>query len=154
MSERTPENMKNLAWVAVFLRKIEYFEGILFLTTNQIHMIDPAFISRVNLGVKFPKLDEETRFRIWEKILSDPEVSEAASQLLEQRSTLRKWAGKPLNGRQSRNVVYSARLLTEPHGSKITRENIEDGIQDATGFMDMIEEEMKETEMNYMSHWT
>ncbi|KAL2276793.1 hypothetical protein FJTKL_00452 [Diaporthe vaccinii] len=41
--ERTQENMEQSAWVAVFLRKIEYFEGIIFLTTNLIHMIGKCY---------------------------------------------------------------------------------------------------------------
>ncbi|KAI1458870.1 P-loop containing nucleoside triphosphate hydrolase protein [Annulohypoxylon moriforme] len=154
MSERTPESMHSLAWVAVFLRKIEYFEGLLFLTTNQIHMIDPAFISRVNLGMAFPGLDSDTRLKIWQKILGDPDGSDDAYWLLKDRQTLDEWATRPLNGRQIRNVVYSARLLAQSSESQLKKEHIEDCLRDVMNFMDMIKEEKKTIEMNYMSHWS
>ncbi|KAI0844148.1 hypothetical protein F5Y00DRAFT_266876 [Daldinia vernicosa] len=154
MSERTPENMRSSAWVAVFLRKIEYFEGILFLTTNQIHMIDPAFISRVNLGMAFPELEYETRLQIWKSIFSQDDDANAAIWLSDSKeTTLRKWATKPLNGRQIRNVIYSARLLGDS-GGKITENGIEDCLRDVINFMDMIEKKKKENDMSYMSHWS
>ncbi|KAI0378642.1 hypothetical protein F5Y04DRAFT_290814 [Hypomontagnella monticulosa] len=152
MSERTQERMHSLAWVAVFLRKIEYFEGVLFLTTNQVHMIDPAFISRVNLGMAFPELNSETRLHIWKKIL---EPLNGAHWLIDDTSTMAKWASKPLNGRQIRNVVYSAELLADPPlGGRITQEGIEECLQDVKKFIDMIKDEKKTVEMNYMSHWS
>ncbi|KAH8202679.1 hypothetical protein TruAng_003165 [Truncatella angustata] len=154
LAERTQESMHSLAWVAVFLRKIEYFEGILFLTTNQIHMIDPAFISRVNFGMKFPTLDSKTRLQIWEKMLGDLGDSNNADLLNLEKDTLKEWAMKPLNGRQIRNVIYSARLLADPPMTgQITKAGIKQCLADVTNFMDMIQEEKKAVEMDYMSHW-
>ncbi|KAH6660285.1 P-loop containing nucleoside triphosphate hydrolase protein [Truncatella angustata] len=135
LAERTQESMHSLAWVAVFLRKIEYFEGILFLTTNQIHMIDPAFISRVNFGMKFPTLDSKTRLQIWEKMLGDLGDSNNADLLNLEKDTLKEWAMKPLNGRQIRNVIYSARLLADPPMTgQITKAGIKQCLADVTNF--------------------
>ena len=40
------------ALVAVFLRHLEYFSGIVFLTTNRIHVLDDAMKSRIHLALK------------------------------------------------------------------------------------------------------
>jgi hypothetical protein len=98
-------------------------------------MIDPAFISRVNLGIKFPELDSETRLQIWNKILGGLDGSNKADWLIGDVHTLKKWATQPLNGRQIRNVVYSARLLADPPiFGKLTREGIEECLQDVIKF--------------------
>ncbi|KAK7744040.1 hypothetical protein SLS62_010340 [Diatrype stigma] len=153
MSERTVTQMSSLAWVAVFLRKIEYFEGILFLTTNQIHMIDPAFISRVNLGVRFPELDHEIRLQIWQKLLGESGAS--SLNLRADGQALEKFAEIQLNGRQIRNVIYSARLLADPAISgPLTKAEIDKSLKDVINFMDMIKEEKHVVEMNHMSHWS
>ncbi|KAI1763456.1 hypothetical protein GGR53DRAFT_497613 [Hypoxylon sp. FL1150] len=104
------------------------FEGVLFLTTNQIHMIDPAFISRVNLGMAFPELNPETCLQIRRKKLGDLGTSNVA-WLCEDEQQLRKWRRRSLNGRQIRNVVYSARLLSGSADAKTTIEGIENGLE-------------------------
>ena len=48
---------------------LEYYQGILFLTTNRLRTIDIAFQSRISIGVKYEALDEETRRRIWENFI-------------------------------------------------------------------------------------
>lgn len=51
--------------VAIFLRTLEYYQGILFLTTNRIGTFDEAFISRIDVPIYFPALTNEQRTRIW-----------------------------------------------------------------------------------------
>jgi ATP-dependent Clp protease ATP-binding subunit ClpA len=51
--------------MTVFLRKMEYFQGLLFLTTNRIGQIDDAFLSRVHVVIGYAPLDEAKRKRIW-----------------------------------------------------------------------------------------
>lgn len=51
---------------AVFLRKLEYYNGILFLTTNRIGKLDPAMSSRIHLIFHYKRLgatEVETIFR-------------------------------------------------------------------------------------------
>lgn len=56
-------NRNNL--VASFLRAIEYYEGILFLTTNRVGTFDEAFLSRINLAIYYPDFQDDERERIW-----------------------------------------------------------------------------------------
>ncbi|KAH0564821.1 hypothetical protein GP486_001794 [Trichoglossum hirsutum] len=51
---------------AVFLRVLEYYSGILFLTTNRVGTFDGAFKSRVHLSLRYPALDEESTRKVWE----------------------------------------------------------------------------------------
>jgi len=42
----------------VFLRMLEYYNGVLFLTTNRVGVLDEAIKSRVHLHLKYDQLDE------------------------------------------------------------------------------------------------
>ncbi|RPA79976.1 P-loop containing nucleoside triphosphate hydrolase protein [Ascobolus immersus RN42] len=54
---------------SVFLRHLEYFEGILFLTTNRADDFDEAIINRVHMHLVFNTLSATTRKRIWQKLI-------------------------------------------------------------------------------------
>jgi SpoVK/Ycf46/Vps4 family AAA+-type ATPase len=48
---------------------LEYFEGILFLTTNRKDQFDDAFMSRINVKIRLPDLDQEARTHIWQAMV-------------------------------------------------------------------------------------
>jgi SpoVK/Ycf46/Vps4 family AAA+-type ATPase len=47
------------------LRVLEYFNGLLFLTTNRVDDIDEAIVSRCIAMIKFYPPDAEARAKIW-----------------------------------------------------------------------------------------
>lgn len=53
------------AVVGVFLRVLEYFNGLLFLTTNRIDDIDEAIVSRCIALIRFYPPDAVARKKIW-----------------------------------------------------------------------------------------
>jgi SpoVK/Ycf46/Vps4 family AAA+-type ATPase len=53
------------AVVGVFLRVLEYFDGLLFLTTNRIADIDEAILSRCIALIRYHAPDQAARERIW-----------------------------------------------------------------------------------------
>jgi SpoVK/Ycf46/Vps4 family AAA+-type ATPase len=53
------------AVVGVFLRVLEYFDGLLFLTTNRIDDIDDAIVSRCIALIRYQSPDQVARERIW-----------------------------------------------------------------------------------------
>ena len=53
------------AVVGVFLRVLEYFNGLLFLTTNRIDDIDEAIVSRCIALIRYHAPDQAARERIW-----------------------------------------------------------------------------------------
>lgn len=63
------EDMVQNAVVGVFLRILEYFQGVLFLTTNRATTVDDAIVSRCTAQVKFEIPTPENQKRIW-KILA------------------------------------------------------------------------------------
>jgi hypothetical protein len=62
---RREDNMAANAVVGVFLRVLEYFNGLLFLTTNRVDDIDEAIVSRCIALIKYEPPDREARFKIW-----------------------------------------------------------------------------------------
>lgn len=95
---------------------MEYFNGILFLTTNRIGTFDQAFQSRVHVTLGLPALDRDRRAEVWGIFLEDLARKTALSA--DQHSALvslvcNKWSQDPLNGRQIRNAVRTAMLVAE-----------------------------------------
>lgn len=62
---RRDHDMTANAVVGVFLRVLEYFNGLLFLTTNRADDIDEAIVSRCIALIKYAPPDLAARERIW-----------------------------------------------------------------------------------------
>ena len=100
----------------VFLRTLEYFKGVLFLTTNRVGAFDDAFISRIHVALHYPPLSDEYRKQIWGKnfrrlskeggITVDPETVIYA--VSDKDITAVKW-----NGREIRNAFQTAVALAQ-----------------------------------------
>jgi len=89
---------------------LEYYEGMLFLTTNRIMTIDPAFQSRIQIAIKFPNLTPLMRREIWTNFINrlDKDEVEGKKELWDHLDDMQKWE---LNGRQIRNVLTLAESL-------------------------------------------
>ena len=64
--KRRDDNITMNAVVGVFLRVLEYFNGLLFLTTNRVDDIDEAIVSRCIALIKFHPPNAEARCKIWQ----------------------------------------------------------------------------------------
>lgn len=64
IAERSPDNLTQAAVVAAFLRTLEYFNGLLFLTSNR-QGIDDAILSRMAAVIRFQPPTQEAREKIW-----------------------------------------------------------------------------------------
>lgn len=68
---RTRENdIQQNAIVGVFLRVLEYYRGVLFLTSNRAVVIDDAILSRATVHLKYERPHKDALEKIW-KVLSD-----------------------------------------------------------------------------------
>ncbi|MCJ2186267.1 ATP-binding protein [Novosphingobium beihaiensis] len=67
--KRREDDMTMNAVVGVFLRVLEYFNGLLFLTTNRVDDIDEAIVSRCIALIRYHQPDRESRARIWRVML-------------------------------------------------------------------------------------
>ncbi|RYN81405.1 hypothetical protein AA0120_g10146 [Alternaria tenuissima] len=111
LEERTKMDLQRNALVSVFLRVLEYYDGILILTTNRIGTFDEAFKSRVQLALHYPPLDREGRWEVWRNFVQA--LSEAGENINDDEINrkLDVLARHKLNGRQIRNTVSTARQL-------------------------------------------
>ncbi|KAJ8110588.1 hypothetical protein ONZ43_g5833 [Nemania bipapillata] len=66
LSRRELGDLKRNALVSVFLRVLEYYSGILFLTTNRVGTLDEAFKSRIHISLYYPPLDKKQTMEIFE----------------------------------------------------------------------------------------
>ncbi|KAJ4135297.1 hypothetical protein NW768_004921 [Fusarium equiseti] len=57
--QKKDDNLQRNALVSIFLRTLEYYQGILFLTTNRVGALDEALNSRVHISLFFDHLDLE-----------------------------------------------------------------------------------------------
>ncbi|KAJ5489840.1 hypothetical protein N7453_010665 [Penicillium expansum] len=101
---------------AAFLRRMEYFKGLLFLTTNRVGQIDDAFISRVHIAIGYSSLNEEARRKVWNGFFRKL-VRDRAGKIQiapDAKSWVLETAGETqLNGRDIRNALQTAITLAE-----------------------------------------
>jgi AAA+ superfamily predicted ATPase len=114
LEERSLSQLDRNALVSVFLRVLEYYEGILILTSNRVGTFDEAFKSRIQLALHYPNLELLQKRRIWGSFLDrlrglDPKALNYDS-LYEKIDVL---AAHDMNGRQIRNVITTARQLAK-----------------------------------------
>ena len=64
--KRRDDDITMNAVVGVFLRVLEYFNGLLFLTTNRVDDIDEAIVSRCIALIRYHPPDALARRRIWQ----------------------------------------------------------------------------------------
>lgn len=110
LERRTEHDVQRNTIVSVFLRKLEYYRGIMFLTTNRIHSFDEAFKSRIHIAIRYPDLDTEARRTIWKNFMKKAaETYQHGVDVSDE--DIDQLCQKTLNGREIRNIVKSAQLL-------------------------------------------
>lgn len=110
--------------LAVFLRVLEYYEGIMFLTTNRIEAFDPAFKSRIHLSMKYQPLCREFRGQLWRNFIKSVPSKCRDPSVLEE-TFLDVLAGHNINGRQIRNMVRTAYALALSAGERLGATHIQ-----------------------------
>jgi SpoVK/Ycf46/Vps4 family AAA+-type ATPase len=105
--------------VSVFLRLLEYYSGIMILTTNRMRSIDTAFESRIDIMLLYNSLTEDDRKSVWGKFLATFE-SGAVDIDEADLAELAKW---DFNGRQIKSVILSRRrrFWRRRSGSRLMR---------------------------------
>lgn len=115
---RTSDLVRN-SMVCVMLRLLEYHSGILFLTTNRVQTIDPAFESRITLALRYESLTQEGRAQVWSNLLK-----KVSLQVADNVSSTE--LGKhDINGRQIK-IRLACAILRERSQSQLTQEVLEE----------------------------
>ncbi|KAJ3577235.1 hypothetical protein NPX13_g3330 [Xylaria arbuscula] len=109
LDSRDSQNLQRNEVVSIFLRRLEYYKGLMFLTTNRITAIDSAFKSRIDLILPYLGLDQASRRRIWANFIGKlaPGVASISDDDLD------KLAETPLNGREIKNSIKTALVLAD-----------------------------------------
>lgn len=100
LQKRTLEDIQRNALVSIFLKQLEYYQGILIMTTNQIAQCDPAFASRIHISLEYPALDEPARRQIWTGFLNKLRNTQQTAAVHIGEAELSRLAKLEVNGRQ------------------------------------------------------
>jgi hypothetical protein len=169
--------VKSLIPDAVFLRALDYFQGILFLTTNRVGHFDEAFMSRIHVQLGYDPLDDSAREQIWnsffEKLKNDYEnggieinYDYDAKEYVKRSAEV---TGLQWNGREIRNAfqtavalaVFDARTEDEKKGAakgttvaKVKEKHLRQVVSMSTAFkkyMVTVHQGMKDSQRAYRS---
>ncbi|KAI3547735.1 hypothetical protein CABS03_10065 [Colletotrichum abscissum] len=121
LEQRTLQDLQRNALVSVFLRALEYYDGILILTTNRVGTFDEAFKSRIQLALRYQRLEAYQRKQIWKNFFERlKSIGEEDSIDFDDVSLhIDELTKHPMNGRQIRNTITTARQLAKFMGKKM-----------------------------------
>jgi hypothetical protein len=107
LEKRTIHDIHRNALVSIFLRLLEYFQGILFLTTNRVETFDDAFQSRIHVALRYGDLAPKAKRSIWKMFLERVRGIEGVQTAEFSENDYDVLARHTLNGRQVRALSRS-----------------------------------------------
>lgn len=117
LEEREMSNIIRNAMVGIFLKILEYHDGIIFLTTNRLESLDSAIKSRINLMISYHDLDTDRRKMIWEALFKKWKI-EVEPYVINQLCK------ESLNGREIRNYMKIVFAVHKERKIELTGESI------------------------------
>lgn len=114
LEARSTHELERNKIVSIFLRTLEYYEGIMFMTTNRVDDIDAAFQSRIHVSIEYPDLTTAARKTIWTNFLKGSTIKSSLTD-----RDIAELAELKLNGRQIKNVLKTAQLLASRKKSEM-----------------------------------
>jgi SpoVK/Ycf46/Vps4 family AAA+-type ATPase len=150
------------ALVAVMLRILEYFNGVLFLTTNRVMKLDIAMLSRIHYAIHFTDLTKDQEAGIWNEQFRQLDVAKG-NIAPAQKTQIKKWIENyrkkqrganynhriGLNGREIHNVFKTAQHIANGDGGrKITVGDLEEAIEAIQNFRGEMRERVERAERN------
>lgn len=114
LEERSQADLARNALVSVFLRVLEYYRGILILTSNRVGTFDEAFKSRIQLSLYYRDLNEAQQRKIWRNFINRlKDLGEMNVDYDDFNDHISDLLRESMNGRQIRNVITSAHQLAQ-----------------------------------------
>jgi hypothetical protein len=120
LEQRSLHDLERNAMVAVFLRHVEYYRGILFLTTNRVKAFDEAFLSRIHVALHFSELSEESKEQVWAAFIA--KMGDVAKGVTKEQ--IKELARRDINGRQIKNAARTAHSLAVAKGEDVCFEHL------------------------------
>ncbi|KAL6694520.1 AAA family ATPase [Trichoderma pleuroticola] len=144
LEQRSLEDLHRNALVSVFLRVLEYYDGILILTSNRVGTFDEAFKSRIQLAVHYSSLTTHQRTKIWGNFIQRlKELNEDGIDFVDLEDNIEQLASKEMNGREIRNAITTARQYArwerqQDEGFKVNYKVMKEVIETAGEFDEYI----------------
>jgi len=110
LEKRSLNDITRNAMVGIFLRLLEYHQGVLFLTTNRVESFDEAFHSRISIALRYEALDQEKRKQVFENLLTAAGIEGVDVNELSRYD---------LNGRQIKSAIRLAQALALAEKTKV-----------------------------------
>jgi len=118
-------DLRRNAMVSVLLRVLEYYDGILILTTNRMRSLDIAVQSRIHLAIKFTELTPDQKKSIFTSFLDQLANKNHVDNYPDIKDWVSDEAGRlDFNGRQIRNVVSTALGIALAENRKMCRRDL------------------------------
>ena len=140
LEKRNMHDIHRNALVSIFLRQLEYFQGILFLTTNRVEVsplsplhelhkltaqtFDDAFQSRIHIALRYDSLDNRAKKAIFKIFIERVRVLEKIDLMPFTEEDYTTLARHDLNGRQIKNTVRTAQALAVNKGEPLSMSHI------------------------------
>ncbi|OJJ33550.1 hypothetical protein ASPWEDRAFT_116032 [Aspergillus wentii DTO 134E9] len=115
LEQRSTHDLERNALVSTFLRQLEYYQGIMFLTTNRVKAFDKAFYSRIHVTLHFRELSNGTREEVWRNLGVANNIELDCVAL----------SKSPLNGRQIKNAFGCAKILARDQGEEMAMKHMQ-----------------------------
>ncbi|KAH7125547.1 P-loop containing nucleoside triphosphate hydrolase protein [Dendryphion nanum] len=110
------------ALVAIFLKHLEYFSGIVFLTTNRVGVFDNAMRSRIHLALGYSPPDQKMQEQLWERSLKRATQEKLDAEI---QAAIPGFVRHMLNGREIANGINTALTLARFEGQVLQLKHIE-----------------------------
>lgn len=114
---------------AVFLRLLEYHQGVMFLTTNRVKEFDPAFYSRISIALRYGNLQAEAREQVWTNLLAAAGIDGLDPAEL---------AEVEVNGRQIKTIIRLAQGLARQQGVPVGIQHVNQTLDIGRQFLEDI----------------
>ena len=135
LEERGLADLQRNALVSVFLRVLEYYDGILILTSNRVGTFDEAFKSRIQLALHYENLNASQRTKIWKNFIKRlRDLDSTRIDFDDVDCYIPELAAHEMNGRQIRNAITSARELAQYKGKDMSYKHLQHVIGVANKF--------------------
>jgi hypothetical protein len=133
----------------VFLRVLEYYHGIMFLTTNQIRDFDIAIPSRIHVAISYASLNKNQMEAIFCGFLDKLD----RNGLIENYEGIQDWLEEEVyqmnfDGRQIRNIVTTALSLARAGSdyrskpSQLTKAHLKKATDNARNFKNAFRDQL------------
>lgn len=107
-------------FISLFLRILDYYPGVVFITANSVKNMDPDFQSRIHVSIAYPELTAASRRRIWANCFRNLEYKSEISD-----GDLDSLAEAKIDGKQIENISKMSFLMASSKGVPLKKEFVD-----------------------------